>query len=441
MPLPRARHVMQSSSENQTGVLESLLDNLRIPVEYQALELESGPLLRWKDVAWQSLNKLQAVEPETLVASVRSRFLLRVTSLIGVDDFTSQSTSDLAKNIADKCVSHQPTSCQSIVREVLETEINPLFIASAHPRVNLDSGRSLPRPAGGTAATQDFYREQHWKNEGLGCWNCLRWCIMQLDDGDFETLWPLVIPPLMTLVDDFDPRFKPRGIAVATELVDRVDASLLKRTGVDSLLFQFLGTAMRFLSEETAPPLFLASTTCYLRLTNRIAEPGSQRRYELLWTLISEDIIGGAWIYGTRNAKMIETSVEALIPVVDELGISSVRFFKALIPQLSEFMITKPEVPTAPRLQLLSCRCLTGLIRICAGTGLVGSWKHRILDSLLRCWVETKEKRSEDATLVTALLELARELVAVSPDIHDKELPRLMQADPSMFSDLFPKKS
>lgn len=42
----------------------------------------------------------------------------------------------------------------------------------------------------------------------------------------------------MALVDDFEPAFKLQGILVATEMLDRVDASLLKRTGLDTLLLK-----------------------------------------------------------------------------------------------------------------------------------------------------------------------------------------------------------
>lgn len=63
------------------------------------------------------------------------------------------------------------------MRYVLEREIKPLFIATAHPGVNLESGRRLPRLAGGSGAGQDMFEDQVWKQEGLGCWNVLRWCV------------------------------------------------------------------------------------------------------------------------------------------------------------------------------------------------------------------------------------------------------------------------
>jgi hypothetical protein len=54
---------------------------------------------------------------------------------------------------------------------------------------------------------------------------------------DFESIWPLFIPPLMTLLDDYDPPFKIRGIHILNEMLKPVDPKLLKRTGIDTLLF------------------------------------------------------------------------------------------------------------------------------------------------------------------------------------------------------------
>ena len=70
---------------------------------------------------------------------------------------------------------------RKILKDVLEYDIKPLFLASAHPRVNLDSGRKLPRTAGGSAAAQDMYEDQLWKRPGLGCWNVIKWCVSQLE--------------------------------------------------------------------------------------------------------------------------------------------------------------------------------------------------------------------------------------------------------------------
>jgi hypothetical protein len=53
----------------------------------------------------------------------------------------------------------------------------------------------------------------------------------------YESLWHLVIPPVMTLLDDYEAPYKLRGIRIVSEMLERVPADLLRRTGVDGLLF------------------------------------------------------------------------------------------------------------------------------------------------------------------------------------------------------------
>jgi Tti2 family len=53
----------------------------------------------------------------------------------------------------------------------------------------------------------------------------------------YEGLWHLIIPPVMTLLDDYEAPYKIHGIKIVSELFHRVPIDLLKRTGIDGLLF------------------------------------------------------------------------------------------------------------------------------------------------------------------------------------------------------------
>lgn len=76
---------------------------------------------------------------------------------------------------------HSRTERRDLFRNVLELDVKPLFLTSAHPRLNLETGRRLVRSAGGDAAKQDFFQDQTWKREGQGCWNAIRWCVQHMD--------------------------------------------------------------------------------------------------------------------------------------------------------------------------------------------------------------------------------------------------------------------
>jgi hypothetical protein len=103
-------------------------------------------------------------------------------------------------------------------------------------------------------------------------------------------LWPLVIPPLLTLVDDYDPPYKIKGIMVTEGLLEKASASLLRRTGIDELLFkvgpfftpldqsltsvQALQNALQNLTSNWSPDLLRAAMPCYLSLVDLVLPDG-----------------------------------------------------------------------------------------------------------------------------------------------------------------------
>lgn len=50
-------------------------------------------------------------------------------------------------------------------------------------------------------------------------------------------MWHLIIPPMMTLLDDYDSTYKIYGIQIAAEMLKTVPMELLRRTGVGELMF------------------------------------------------------------------------------------------------------------------------------------------------------------------------------------------------------------
>lgn len=49
---------------------------------------------------------------------------------------------------------------------------------------------------------------------------------------ELEAEWPLVLPPLLSFLDDYSAPNKLAGNAILDELLERVEPSLLVRTGV-----------------------------------------------------------------------------------------------------------------------------------------------------------------------------------------------------------------
>ena len=163
-------------------------------------------------------------------------------------------------------------------------------------------------------------------------------------------MWHLIIPPVMTLLDDFEAKHKLQGVFVVQEMLQRVPKGLLKRTGVDGLLRQVcpsrsfwfyrtlnlsksLKTSLSHLqSPETAPLLknaIFASISLTILTTS--VSPGSKptsERFDQLSLLLGEGIISGIWLYAEDKPDVIKATFDTLPRLLRALGIGSVRFLK-----------------------------------------------------------------------------------------------------------------
>ncbi|KAG8847294.1 hypothetical protein FRB96_001628 [Tulasnella sp. 330] len=280
------------------------------------------------------------------------------TGFDGVDDFILPEARELAQDcltkVATNLESRGAQHLRDIICIILNSQLKPLFLPSPHPKVNLRTGRRLHVPNGGQPATADFYDDQTWKVEGRGCWNTLKWCISNLERGDYELLWPSLIPPLMTILDDHDLKFRITAIEILQELIRRVDRTLLKRTGIESLFAASLSISITYYNDPEAPVLLLEAVNCSRQLIELTAIPESQDRFERLSDLTTRAIIGGAWLYAGDKLPIMEASIEALIPLVSALHIGTCRpsslsypktsFRSILYPQPTDFYISVPSV-------------------------------------------------------------------------------------------------
>jgi hypothetical protein len=138
-------------------------------------------------------------------------------------------------NISQDYLDAQAPLDSSLLVRILSNHIKPLFASTPHPMVNLESGRKLPRPAGGANSAADMYDHQAWKTN-LGIANILRYCIESMEVSELEQRWPLLVPPIMTISDDREAKWRMRILPCISSLIEKAPADLLRRTGLQDLL-------------------------------------------------------------------------------------------------------------------------------------------------------------------------------------------------------------
>ncbi|KAH9938718.1 uncharacterized protein B0H18DRAFT_1081270 [Fomitopsis serialis] len=386
----------------------ALHQKLDIPSEFRNYNTitESDVIVRleeWRRQAHKVLGELyeQLKQRESLSRSEKAEIIAAVAPFDGEGSWSLEISR---------------VQAQEILRPYSEPE--PTFQASPHPMLNTATGRTLPRAAGGPDAVLDHFDGQTWKDRP-GMIDLLAWCVRHCESVAYEKLWHLLIPPVMTLLDDYETFYRLRGVNVASDMIQRVPADLLRRTGVDGLLFTSLKKCLAFLQNPETSELIRAAVPTSVSLVLHTTPPGSAKRFDQLCEVLGDGIIGSIWFYAMHEQDAIEATI-------DVLPASCTRW--AIVPQLVFPLMPVPENAAHPRLQLSSLRALAVVIRTCAPR--MHKWKGQILEGTLKCW-----HRDPVATrmLRGAIKEVCDALVVACPSV---EYARLLQADRQMFEPL-----
>ena len=87
----------------------------------------------------------------------------------------------------DECITDMlssfitPTS--DVLEHVLREFVKPVFQSNPHPLLNPETGRKLPRPAGGPLGHLDYLEGQGWKTRP-SLSSVLSWCLSHTDVGE-----------------------------------------------------------------------------------------------------------------------------------------------------------------------------------------------------------------------------------------------------------------
>ncbi|KAJ7938279.1 hypothetical protein B0H13DRAFT_2572038 [Mycena leptocephala] len=299
-----------------------------------------------------------------------------------------------------------------------------------------------------------LYDSQTWKDYP-GASNIVLWCVQNIPSDAYEDLWHLVIPPLMTLLDDYEARYKLMGAGITSAMLKRVPSSVLKRTGVDSLLLAVRAidnfithpsadgavavtkSVPHATSESRDSRLLPAAISVSLTLIQLTTSVGSVERFDQLCGLLGDGIIGSIWPYASDRLPALLASIDALPPVLEILGVGCARYMKVLVAQLVHPLAPREYENTSIALQISSLRALSALINACPER--MPYWKGTILNGVARCWVGTVDSLDPAPDdLKRELKNVCRTLADACPSVLEEEYPRFLAADATIFEELLP---
>ncbi|EME78614.1 uncharacterized protein MYCFIDRAFT_143868 [Pseudocercospora fijiensis CIRAD86] len=280
-----------------------------------------------------------------------------------------------------------------LVRHFLKLTIRPLFI-KATPRTVTEQGHTANKP---------------WKSsKDAFVLDILGWTIKSLNEHRVSEVWPLVIPPILTLLDDWETKYKQLGTELLTFLLKSTPTSLLNRTGLGEVFEEALLPCLTYIPtispEEESIPLLKALYPALLILSKSRFPNDKPHRVKLLDTIIRKGIIYG-YTHCPSHPHILEILFHQLGIYLDELGIDSVKHIKYILPMLSESLSDPTGIATLTLLET-SARAMQALIR--------NSWprmvvyRGEVLKGVMFCWLKIQ---GVDGTPVDDVRKELRECV------------------------------
>lgn len=239
----------------------------------------------------------------------------------------------------------------ALASHFLTLTIRPLFV-KAKPDNVTEQGRKKAAPelpAKMTSENSDDRITKPWKSEKDSfVLALLEWVVDSLDEKSTERVWPLLVPPILTLVDDWEVQHKRLGAELLHSLLRVTSPTLLSRTGLGSVFEDALMPCLTYLPSFTPeqdsiailstayPALFTLTKTRFPRPTTDASEDNNRRnRVKALDTILRKGILH-AYTHCGQYPGIARVLFLNLATLLNELGIDSVKHLQYTLPTLSE---------------------------------------------------------------------------------------------------------
>lgn len=350
------------------------------------------------------------------------------------DLWTNEDAFNLAHSMLAKhleSVKHAaPNRFDSLITQLLLDYVKPLFL-KCKSSVLTDQGRKAIAPLPGNAVPSDFESgSKPWKFQSPHIVTIFQWILEQLDAAMVEKHWPLIIPPLLTILDDVSIPLKIRGCQLLKILLDVVPASLLEQSGLGEVFHDTLMPYLLFLPsltpEEESIPLLnttydtvLALTMARYRTTK--TNPPKVRNLDAIFRY---GILKG-YTHAGEKVRIAELLMKKSTDLVNAMGIYCVKHLKDLLPIIST-ILTAPFATAYPPLLEASLQLLRAIM--------VNGWprlafdRAKVLESLIICWSKIQEEDKPMTALLTVRKTIEEVLRAVVQLLSgDQDMKRDLQ--------------
>ncbi|KAL3474006.1 hypothetical protein BJX99DRAFT_248584 [Aspergillus californicus] len=338
--------------------------------------------------------------------------------------------------LKDFIVKSGPSSFWDIMELTLKTRIKPVFAKTKNPAITASSRKNFhPVPLPRFDMSTLDPETKPWKTQDVYITTAFSWAIQQYQPTDgkqLEAHFPLLVPPILTLIDDDSLPYKRIGCLLLSRFlipIRECKSDILRRTNLSSVfedairpLFHSLPTIT---PEEDSIALFSAAYPALrslLQINYRplssltIQTPSVTPNIKDEVTFIStttktlrDHLIAAFHHISSTNITALQTSTSASFPhprlssllltqiatTCTDLGIHTTKYLQDIIPLLYN-TLSNPFTTTHPPL-LLSATSATRAVILNAYPRL-WRWRGEFLGAICWCWIHVLEDEKESTS-------------------------------------------
>lgn len=315
-----------------------------------------------------------------------------------------------------------------LIAHFLKLTIRPLFQQAPRTARVTEAGRkkapeSLPeRFVEGETAEEEEARTRLWKNDASAL-GILEWVVKSLTPELTEKHWPLLVPPLLALLDDADTKYKALGCKLLTALLAATPSTLLSRTGLGPVFDDAVTPCLSYLPtltpEAESIPLLNAAYPALFTLaairfpknegstSSHAPSPYLRHLSGILHSHILPSLTSTIELHPTLSATLLAH----LQTLLNLLGTHTIAHLVHLVTLLTS-ILHNPFIASSSPLALQATKTLQVVI----ATSWLRIWRWRVdvLSGVCRAWIAVTEG-------VTKLDDVEKAGRATKEDVESKQ--------------------
>ncbi|KAI9329232.1 hypothetical protein DFJ73DRAFT_964288 [Zopfochytrium polystomum] len=261
--------------------------------------------------------------------------LLRIAAFLGDKrqrwrtEENTQSVEDFAAELL-KRVSKASTielCLEKYAKTILEEEIRPFF---QETRVDSEGNRAKTskKPANPDEDIGAIYNEQPWKLSKIECVEILEFVVTKTKYPRLAPIQYLVVPPMLTMIDDYDPVYKERGVRLLQHVVANSVATDLRKTGLTDVFFEALKVCFSYHSH---PNVLNAALQASIEFATFAEVEGSKASFQKMESIMEDGILRGLAMATGGKVEVVRILLKNIPALVDKLNMWTIQYLKSIL--------------------------------------------------------------------------------------------------------------